>query len=296
MQVSVELSKQLEEANVRWSYCSGWRFRIISKQKYLKPSSRARVSANEPGVGVMFRIQAGDIALVLLVAFSASHSYAAGIKPDDESRDSESGVVADRLSPKHQRTWQEIQKIIYAEDADGFVLHPTLRTLYEQLQRSDHTVYLEFDDLRVGCRCTAGEFSIERLDPLGSRHVAVIKLHLSVIEHAYADPASKAKSEFTPFAGLSKLDRYVEVFGHEMAHAVDILFSQERANRVDEIVVKANKLIRQRLPPRTTSIDADVARVIQKRDALLSELEIPAVAAEELVWQELTRSQGQRKP
>jgi hypothetical protein len=244
----------------------------------------------------MFRIQAGDIALVLLIAFSASHSYAAGTKTDDESRDFDSGVLVDRLSPKHQEIWQEIQKIIYAEDADGFVLHPTLRTLYEQLERSDHTIHLEFDDLRSGCRCTAGEFSIERLDPLGSRHMAVIKLHLNVIERAYADPALKGKREFTPLAGLGKLDRYAEVFGHEMAHAVDILFNQERASRVDEIVVKANKLIRQRLLPRATSIDADVARVIQKRDALLSELEIPAVTAEEAIWQELTQSQGERKP
>ena len=97
-----------------------------------------------------------------------------------------------------------------------------------------HSVYLEFAVSRAGCRCVAGKFSIERVNPEGSRNVAVIKLYLRIIEQASAPARANLKNGFAPLAGLNKLDRYAEVLGHEMAHAVDILFSPERAKWVDE--------------------------------------------------------------
>jgi len=243
----------------------------------------------------MFRFrQAGEVALVLLLTFIASNVQAQIIRKDDAGFDFASGVLLDRLSASHCQTWHKIRQVIYAEDADGKPLHPMLEALLEQLQTSDHSVYLEFDDSRAGGRSIAGKFSIEHVDPEGSRNVAVIKLYLRNIEHAMAPPRANLKDGFVPLAGLNKLDRYVEVLGHEMAHAVDILFTPERANLVDEILRKSNQVIQQRLH-RKGKIEPEEARVLQERDAVLNELEKPAVKAEAMVWRELFESRGKRK-
>ena len=237
--------------------------------------------------------QTGAVALVLLT-FIASNVQAQIIKQDDAGSDVASGVLLDRLSAKHCKTWDKIRQVIYAEDAAGKPLHPFLKTLFEQLQNSDHSVYLEFEESRAFGRSIAGKFSIERLDPEGSRNVGVIKLYLRNIEHAMVPNRANLKDGFAPFAGLNKLDRYVEVFGHEMAHAVDILFTPERANLVDEILTKSNQVIQQRLQ-RKGRIEPEEQRVLHERDAVLNELEKPAVLTEEMVWRELVESRRKRK-
>jgi hypothetical protein len=238
--------------------------------------------------------QAGAVGLVLLVTFIASNVQAQTIKQDDARSDIASGILLDRLSAKHRKTWHKIRQVIYAEDADGRPLHPILKALFEQLQNSDHSVYLEFDDSRAFGRSIAGKFSIERLDPEGSRNEGVIKLYLRNIEHAMVPNRANLKDGFAPFAGLNKLDRYVEVFGHEMAHAVDILFTPERASLVDEILRKSNQVIQQRLE-RKGRIEPEEERVLHERDAVLNELEKPAVLTEEMVWRELVEGRRKRK-
>ncbi len=243
----------------------------------------------------MFRFrQAGEVALLLLATIIATNVKAQIIKEDDARSDVASGILLDRLSAKHCKTWQKIRQVIYAEDADGKLLHPLLKALLEQLQNSDHSVYVEFDDSPAFGRSIAGKFSIERLDPEGSRNVGVIKLYLHNIEHATVPNPANLKDGFAPLAGLNTLDRYVEVFGHEMAHAVDILFNPERANLVDEILRKSNKVIQQRLQ-RKGRIEPEEEQVLHERDAVLNELEKPAVLTEEMVWRELLESRRKRK-
>lgn len=243
----------------------------------------------------MFRFrQAADVAFALLIAFIASNVYARSIDQDNGRDNLASGLLLDRLSPRHQKTWWAIRQIIYSEDANGNPLHPTLKGLFEQLHTSGHSIYLEFHDSRTGCRCTAGEFSIEQLNPEGSSRVAVIKLYPHNIDHASAPFMANLKDGFVPFAGLNKLDRYVEVLGHEMAHAVDILFTPERANLVDEVFKKSDHAIRQLLS-RKARIGPEIERILQERDAFLSELEKPARTAEAMVWRELVESRKKRK-
>jgi hypothetical protein len=238
--------------------------------------------------------QAGAVALVLLVTFIASNVQAQIIKQDDARSDVASGILLDRLSARHCKTWHKIRQVIYAEDADGKPLHSLLKALFEQLQNSEHSVYLQFDDSRAFGRSIAGKFSIERLDPEGTRNVGENKQYLRNIEHAMAPPRANLKDGFVPLAGLNKLDRYVEVLGHEMAHAVDILFTPERANLVDGILRKSNQVIQQRLH-RKGRIEPEEERVLHERDAVLNELEKPAVLTEEMVWRELVESRRKRK-
>jgi hypothetical protein len=251
----------------------------------------------DQGVGVMFRFrQAGDAALVLLVILIASNAKAQIIKQDEDAESNvSSGVLLDRLSAKHQEIWHAIRQVIYAEDSKGNPLHPMLKSLLEKLQTSEHSVYLEFDDSREGCRCTAGKFSIERVDPEGSANVAVIKLYLRNIDYASAPARANLKGGFAPLAGLNKLDRYAEVFGHEMAHAIDILFTPERARWIDEVLRNSEQVLPLRLL-RKGRIEPEVERVLQERDAILHDLEKPAVMAEAVVWRELVESRRKRKP
>jgi hypothetical protein len=244
----------------------------------------------------MFRSrQAGRVVVVLLVSFLAFTVQAKSLEQNDVSRDIASGIFLDPLSLKQQQTWQAIEQIIYSEDADGKLLHPTLRSLFEQLQTSEHSIYLEFDDLPSGCQCTAGTFSIERLDPERARHVAVIRLYLRNIEHAVSPGRPKLRGDFVPLAGLRKLDRIAEVLAHEMEHAIDILFNQERASLVFEML-KRTELVREELHQlKFQRIEPEMTQTLQECDDLLHELEKPARRIEEIVWRELIESQGRRK-
>ena len=100
--------------------------------------------------------------------------------------------------------------------------------------------------------------------------MAVIKLYLRNIEDVSPPLQSNLKDGFVPFAGLNKLDRYAEVLGHEMAHAVDILFTPDLANQVDEVLRKSDQAIQQLLN-RKGRIEPEMERILQKRDAFLTE-------------------------
>ena len=223
----------------------------------------------------MFRIgQAAYIAVILLLASAAANA--------------ETGIRLDRLSPEHRKIWEAIKQSIVSENADGTPLHPKLRSLFEQLQTSAHTIYLEFDDSNA-CRYVVGQFLIERLDPVGG-NVAVVRLYVRNIEHASTDPLPNSKDGFVPLAGLKKIDRYAEVLGHEMAHVVDILFNQERANLVDNFLKERDRALEQRVDSKTKKIAPEVEWVLRQRDAFLNELEKPALIAEEQIWRELSKA------
>lgn len=223
----------------------------------------------------MFRVvQAGCIALILFLGATAANA--------------QTGIRLDRLSPGHLKLWEALRRVIVAENADGIPLHPKLRSLFEQLQTSNQTIYLEFDDPNTGCQCVVGQFLIEQLDTVSGRNVGVIKLYPKVIQHASTDPLATQKYRFVPLAGLNKLNRYAEVLGHEMAHAVDILFNQERASMVYDVLKRTDGVLEQRLHNKTFA--PELESLLRERDAFLRELEHPALIAEEQVWRELTNS------
>jgi len=265
--------------------------RIFMRSRWMK------VVSSRTGVKVMFQFrQPAEVALAILVTFIAVSVQAKSIEQDDARHESARGILLDRLSPRHQQTWQAIKQIIYSKDANGRLLHPTLTALFEQLQTSEHSIFLEFEDSRSGCRNIAGTFSIERVDPAGARHVGVITLQLGNIEHASGRGRPNLGGGFVPLARLDKLDCYTEILAHEMAHAVDILFNPERVKTLDEILKTTEQTIRE-LPRRRRAgrIEPEMERAVQERDAFLHELEKPAKIAEAVVWRELIESQRKRK-
>ena len=230
--------------------------------------------------------------LVGLIFFTTILTSSIQAQTDDSRR---RGFLLDRLSIKQLKTWLTINKLIHSEDLNGQLLHPTLKALFDRLQNSYHTIYLEFDDSSEGCPYIAGMFDIERLDPEGESHIAVIKLRLRIIERASVPPRSVVKTGFIPFVGLDKLERYTEVLGHEMAHAVDVLFDPARAATLDDFSRNADIILEEQLRRRKGFSDPEAEREIQRRDDFLNELEKPAESAEAEVWRELYVSKSKRR-
>ena len=183
--------------------------------------------------------------IALIILFGLAGGAGSGVRAQDSARlngATATNIITDRLTGKDLRRWEAIKRIVFAEDIEGQPLHPTLRSLWDQLERSGHVIYIEMRGMGRAISNTAGVFHIERLDPEGLKHVAIIRLYPETIDRAYVGPAAGAPEGFIPFQGLSKEERYAEVLGHEMAHAVDILSDLARARMVKEVVQETNEL------------------------------------------------------
>jgi hypothetical protein len=199
-----------------------------------------------------------------------------------------SGLITSRLSIKELEHWKEIERIVFAEDAERRPLHPALRNLWERIETSGHAVFIEIASSTRTATCTAGSFIIERFDPKGEKHVGAIRLNLSSIDRAAVGPSAARENGFIPFQGLSKKERYVEVLGHELAHAVHILTDLERAGKVEEMVEKTNEILLSWRQNRiSNSLAPEINRRLSRRDALLKDLEEQAEEMEYVVWREL---------
>jgi hypothetical protein len=206
-----------------------------------------------------------------------------------------SGLVTTRLSAKELARWKVIEAIALAVDANQQPLHPTLWGMWQWIETSGHTVYVEVTRNARVATCTAGNFIIERSDPRGERHIGAIKLNLSNIDLAYVGPNVARADGFVPFEKLNREERYVEVLGHELSHAVHILTSIDRTKLVEESVEKTNELLLKFQPRRKSEfIPADLKRRLSRRDELLESLERQAEAMEVLVWKELVAGKAAR--
>lgn len=202
------------------------------------------------------------------------------------------GFVTERLSASEKGKWKAVERIVFAEDKEGQPLHPTLRNLWQWIETSGHTIFIEIIKTRGTSNCTAGLFTIERFDPLGEHHIAVIKLNLTNINLAYVGPETQKPNGFVPFKGLGKEERYAEVLGHELAHAVHILTNLERTRLVEDLVQQTNQILLARLSKKHKHkihqvSAAELSRRLSRRDELLKLLEEQAEEMEKAVWQEL---------
>ena len=180
-------------------------------------------------------------------------------------------------------------------DAEGRFLHPVLHNLWECVEASGHTIYLEISENTLSS--SAGRFRLEKFDPTGQHHIAVIELRPRAIDQAIVGPYAQRPDGLIPFEGLVKEERYAEVLGHELAHAADVLLNQELARQVEELIEQTNEIL---LSPRrrrdvTFFVRAEMDQRINNRDCLLQRLESYAETMEAQVWRELSVTQRARK-
>lgn len=236
------------------------------------------------------------ISLSPLLEAAGQHSGARRARDTARQRQSAvSGLITTRLSERQLRRWKTIARLVFAIDKAGLPLHPTLRSLWEWAESCPHAIYIELPN-RGSYRGTgAGQFKIERFDPAGKRHVAVIKLRLSVIDSAASDKMAAPANGFIPFFDLRRHERYAEVLGHELAHAQTILSDPRTAKLSYEMVEQTNSLFSAYYRQRNgRPIGRQLKQRLSRRDSLLQKFEVIAQGVEETVWRELINSQNIR--
>ena len=232
------------------------------------------------------------VIILIVTAFNFSAAQAQAERP---CRTRGGGILTERLSAKQLELWRKIERIVLAVDAEGRFLHPVLHALWECVEASGHTIYLQISENAVSS--SAGVFRLEKFDPTGQRHIAVIELRPRAIDQAVIGPYARRPDGLIPFEGLVREERYAEVLGHELAHAADTLLDLELARQVEELIEQTNELL---LSPRrrrdiTFFAGAEMDQRIKNRDCLLQRLESYAETMETQVWRELRASQRARK-
>jgi hypothetical protein len=204
-----------------------------------------------------------------------------------------SGFRTDRLSGEQLEAWNAIVAIVAAEDRDGRPLHPTLRRLWDAVGSSAHVIHIELPDSKRSY--TAGRFAITRVDPEGKSHEGTLMLNLRAIDRASTGRGAARADGFVPFQGLGRKERYAEVLGHELGHALWSLADPERARLVMPLQSAGERLMRRVVHAAPESANsAELRARATEFERLSRALEESAEAAERAVWEELRASQGLR--
>ena len=202
------------------------------------------------------------------------------------------GLRTDRLSRKHLQVWNRIVEIVMADDRDGRPLHPALRQLWDAVDTSGHVVYVEMSDRKSST--TAGRFVVTNVDPEGKAHEAILVMNLRAIDNVSTKPGTTRAGGFIPFKGLGKNERYAELLGHELAHAVWHLADTERARLAQRLKSESERWMQMMLAERDRRLGPELQERGEELARLKRELEEQAEAAEEAIWEELKR--GRRTP
>jgi hypothetical protein len=254
------------------------------------------LSAEENGLLIWAKQLAGVIALLTGLGLLGAIARA---QPDEGSmrtgRALPSGILVDRISTKDFRRWDAIERLVFAEDSMGFPLYPRLRSLWEQVDRSGHAVYIELYCRRRASSDLGGAFRLEVFDPLGIRHVAVIRLYLATIDLVSVELAAARPNGFIPFKELTKEERYAEVLGHELAHAVHILSDLTRTRMVEEMIEQTyDELLLHGKRYGHSTLKPEMLQRIVRRDLFLKELEEHAETIEMMIWSEILSGRKMR--
>jgi len=136
---------------------------------------------------------------------------------------------------------------------------------------------------------------VTAVDPEGRAHEGVIILNLRAIDRASTGPAAVRADGFIPFEGLGRTERYAEVLGHELAHAVWHLASMERARLAQRLQGQVEEQARMLLAAGAGSGTGQVPQEqVEGIEQLARELEEPAETAEVATWEELRASRRLR--
>jgi hypothetical protein len=204
----------------------------------------------------------------------------------DPARAGESGFLLDRLSKGHLRTWRAIEQVVAASGPSGEPRSPTLRRLWEWARKSNHVLHVEMVSPSKVPHGVVGLFRVKRVDSAGLTHVTVIRLCPRNIQRARARAAPDATVSFVRFEGLSEVERYAEVLGHELAHAEYVLEDPERLAQV----VAAQRAIETFLSAAEPGVERPHLKVAERLPeslAVLAATEAHAESVEAVVLRDL---------
>jgi len=161
-------------------------------------------------------------------------------------------------------------QIVLTKNRNGEPVHPKLFALYRQAATSGHTIFIELSTQSFSFS-SLGWCRIVSQDASTRNATLVMRLNLGMIGRARVSEKNRRTDGFIPFTGLRKNERYAEVLGHELTHAVRLLLDADYLGLYRERKAKVY----------SSSPDS------QSIDTLTSLIEQPAEVAEEEIWHEL---------
>ncbi len=135
---------------------------------------------------------------------------------------------------------------------------------------------------------------IEKFDPDAQKHIAVIWLSLPVIDGALVKKRIPGASGFIRFEGLGRKERYAEILGHELAHAVWALSDQRHTRLIHELDREIDLYSSRRQAEQGNAWDERMRQHLNRVESWIETIERPAKTAEAEVWRELLASQASR--
>ena len=195
----------------------------------------------------------------------------------------EGGIRTDHLSGHQLKKWKSIVAVVQAVGRDGQPLRPMLHRLYREIESSPHDVRIELPGTK-GTSAIAGRF---RIEPLGAdgRLEATILLNLRVIDRVLTGSPG---AQLVTFETLGRPERYAQVLGHEMAHAVWAFADPEHTRLATRVQADAAALARRARTEGTTA--EGFSQEVQQTERLVRLLEQPALDAEAAITEELRTS------
>jgi hypothetical protein len=198
------------------------------------------------------------------------------------------GILKDRLLPEQRQAWESIEGKVLAEHPTGGPLYPALRRLWDWANGTRHQIYIEMPTKAAAISPKAAQFRIEKFNAEAESYVAVIELNLAKIDEAGICPQGARSNGFIPFNRLSNEERYLEVFAHELAHALHWLTDSEYARLEREFDTEAavhHQLLTAKMEKKDQR--SALARCRARLASLVRQIEGPAEQTEEAIWKEL---------
>jgi hypothetical protein len=195
-----------------------------------------------------------------------------------ENHQEMTGILTDRLTKSQLKILGSIMEIVLAKDQGGRPVHPNLYGLYQRAANSGHAIFVELT-MHGFSYSSLGGCRIESQGAGTQNATVVMRLNLGMIERTRVSERNRRADGFIPFAGLGKKERYAEVLGHELTHAVLLLMNADYLALYRERKAQVN----------TVNQDG------RALEGLTSLIEKPAEAAEEEVWRELKAGQKSRR-
>ncbi len=205
----------------------------------------------------------------------------------NSTREAQGGFRTDRLSAKQLRVWRKIEHVVFARDNAGNLLHPTLESLWRQVESSGYEIFIEMT--AQATENMAGKFIVENPGQDGKHSILSIHIYVATIDKANTSNWARRADGFIPFEKLENEKRYAEVLGHELGHAVRTLQDPGYvALSREQDRLEAEFFSRSRAS-RKTGLESGSDSMMKRLDALAKEVEAPANAAEIKVWRELAQ-------
>jgi len=189
--------------------------------------------------------------------------------------------------------WKSVEAIAKVLTPAGRPRYPRIHGLWQQVQSSGHTIYIEMP--KNGVENVAGLFLVEKEDSTAMNHTLAIHLYLPAIDGADTGKWARRANGFIPFARLRGCERYAEVLGHELAHAALFLQDPDYARLMqDQDNATAEMIALRKRHTKKAITDPAFSQCLGRMESLERQVEGPAIAAEIEVWQEL--AQGRQAP